>query len=660
MLLLPACDAPDSLSKDSGGIDSNPWTYVESQPDSPAETDSPPDSGGGDSDSPADSDSGGDSGPVDTDPPDTDTDTGSGSAGPPRVILFIGDGMGFEHVAAASLYQSGTRGLSFMESLPVQGRLRTASFSGITDSAAGATAMATGAKTYNGRLGLDRDGLQVESLVELARDRGMATGVVTTDELVGATPSAFVVHVEDRGDEDEIASAWVGALPDLAFGGGYLVFEELLPEVDAQVVTDADGLAAAVPDGRPVLGLFADATFPYVSEGYDTQPDLATMTEAALAWLDSDPDGFFLVVEGARIDHASHGNRGESVHLEADALDQAVSAASAWASTRSDVTLLVTADHECGGLGVPETGDVGEAPEATWRWGSHTNADVPVFASAGIADVLDGERVDNTWIHEVLVAAVTGGSFAEPEVPRLADGWTEDLGAAWTTQAWDSELAGYVQLDGLRLAADGDGLWIGLDGVFQRDEQALVLLVDLDWGAGTGFGGDTVPVDTDGDAEALLAAFSLGAPEGFGADLALVSIGAMELLPDDPDDASGLLGLSGDLGSAEDLGDFDGVALFDDGNVADGEAAADAGSTGSTEGGLEVWMPWDEILGGPPAGGLSGAVAAIYLSTDGSAVLDQALPSWSGEDPEAAELDSLLLFEVDSSGALVGSPRVGP
>ena len=306
LLALIAC-VPDGADK--------PETAETAPPDDSAHdsvTDSHSGESGGDSSH---------SGETDTHSGETDSHTGetgetsdtnhtgdtSGPSSPPAVILFIGDGMGFEHVAGGGVYLTGAAGSLSMETLPYQGRIRSSSLSGITDSAAAATTYASGYKTYNSRLGLDGDGEEVENLVEVARALGMSTGVVTTDTVTGATPSGFLVHVRGRGDTVEIAEQEVASPPDVLMGGGSDFLVPLLDTSVVQLVTDADGLAASVIDSRPFFGLFAGNTFPWLAEGYTTQPSLATMTDAALTRLDTNPEGFFLMVEGARIDHASHG-----------------------------------------------------------------------------------------------------------------------------------------------------------------------------------------------------------------------------------------------------------------------------------------------------------------------------------------------------------------
>ena len=615
--------------------------------------------------------SGGDSAPDDSTAHSGDTDDPVVPSEAPMVILFIGDGMGFEHLAGGGLYAYGARGALAIEGLPVAGRVRTASYTGITDSAAGATALSTGHKTWNRVLGMDEDGNTLENVREVAAARGLATGVVTRDTLTGATPAGFLVHQEDRGLGAEIAAEELANLPDVLMGGGAYDLYPLVDTALAQVVMTRTDLLATSDDGRSLVGLFADHEMPYVADTTPDVPDapsLAEMTTAALSRLEGDPEGFFLMVEGARIDHASHANYEEMAHPETAALDEAVAAAIAWAEGKTNVTLLVTADHECGGMEVPETGVAGEIPLTTWRWGQHTNADVPVYGLGLYTEVLDGARVDNRMIHSVLYAAVTQTEVEEPDDILLVDGWTDDLGSAVTTQSWESSFgAGFNQLDGLRVTSNEDGLYIGVDGVFEFGENASLILLDLDYGAGTGLGSaDYVAADPDGALDKLITALDLSSNvDGLGFDVVAGTVGGQECIHEELEDLSGLRGINGDFGDPVDFYWLDSVSNFDDGNVSKTtEAARDAGSTGATEGGYEVWVPWSELYpDGLPTEGVTIAIAALLTNGDGTYVSNQALPPYDVDDaPEDGPvvLDHAVTLTVDATGAVSVAPVVVP
>ncbi len=613
----------------------------------------------------------GDTGPGDTgDTGDTDDTDDTGPAGAaPRVILFIGDGMGLPHVRGGGLYAYGAEGALVMESLPYTGRLLTASLTGVTDSAAGATALSSGVKTWNYVVGLDADGEPVETVLERARARGLAVGVVTTDTLAGATPSAFYAHTGSRGDTEEIAAQLVAEPPDVVLGGGAGLLEEPFATVDVQAVWTRDELYAAVPDGRPFVGLFADYTLPYVVDGYDGQPTLAEMTAYAIDRLEDDPDGFFLVVEGARIDHASHSNDGERVHQETAALDEAVAVAATWAAGQDvSPTIVVTADHECGGLEVSGGGTSGTVPDSEWRWREHTNSDVPVFGLGPLAAVFDGQRLDNTWVHSVLRAAIDGATVVTAPIESLlVDGRTDDLGPPVATQAWETSFGvGFNQLDALRVTADSDGLWIGVDGVYEYGDNAVLLLLDLDYGAGTGWGADgTTLDDTEGTLDTLLTTMPYTSGlDGLGFDLAFGSIGAEELGIGDLSEETGTRGLHDPWGSAEDYWWLHGQSNFDFGNIANGGVAADAGATGETAGGWELHVPWYTVFpAGLPAEGLTVGVVAVLANADGTLASNQALPPLpTGIQPgdSVVYLESVVRIVVDGAGVPLGPASVVP
>lgn len=595
------------------------------------------------------------------------TDTVPDETAPPAVILFVGDGMGPQHVVGGGLYANGAAGSLTMETLPYQGRLRTASLSGITDSAAAATAYATGEKTWNRRLGLDRDEVELLNLAEMARARGLSVGIVSTDTLTGATPAGFLVHTRSRGDTDEIAAQTVADLPDVLLGGGSGVLAPLLTGADVQLATTAADLLAANVEDRPLVGLFAEEEMPWVADGLGDAPTIAQMTEAALSHLEGSPTGFFLMVEGARIDHASHGNREDRVHPETAAFDEAIAAAMAWAEGREEVTLLVTADHETGGMTVAETGAAGEIPETSWRWKQHTNADVPVFGMGDLASLFDGQRLDALWVHEVLAAAIESRPVEDPHVVSLVDGWLDDVGEAVVTQTWETSFgAGYNQLDALRLYAGTDGLRIGVDGAFELDDNAVVILLDVDYGEGTGLGAsDTEIDDSDGAVESVLSTLEISVElDGLGFDLAIASLGANEVAIEDFEDTSGLRGLAEPwVNDESDLWWLNAAVNVDDGNVAiNGEAASDAAAPGLTEHGLEAWVPWEVLWSdGVADTGLRLGVVVLLVDADGDYTSNQALPPLTdaaepGEDEVA--IRSAVVLEVDGDGVAVGAPAV--
>ncbi len=604
-------------------------------------------------------DSGTDS-PVDTSPP---VDTGDLYTGTPRVILFIGDGMGLEHVAGGGLLLNGEAGTLSFEGLPNVGRLRTASMTGTTDSAASGTALGTGYKTWNGRLGIDRHGNSRENLRELALRLDMATGVVTTDKLVGATPASFLVHQLTRYDSDAIADELITVFPDVLLGGGEQWLGPRVEEMDdIQLVRDKDELAAAVDDERPLVGLFAPVELTYqveIEEGRgDHEPSLSEMTMTAISRLEQDPDGFFLMVEGARIDHASHANREEAVHFETVAFAAAVQAAMDWAEVQDEeVTILVTADHECGGLHLTgEEPEEGEGfPGTEFFWGKHTNDDVGVYAMGPHTGVFAGERLDARWVHAALSAALEQRVIVEPTLDPLTDGWTEDVGEVLVSQTHDSDVTD-VQLDALRVSADRDGLRIGVDGVFTTGDNLPVVLVDVDFGGSTGLGGDNQLGDFEGSLDVALSSLNLDPQlDGLGFDLAIGAPSGSNVDNGELIDPAGMRGLAEPWYGENDLWWLSAVTAFDDGNLSRwGDPPEDAAPTGTTEGGLEVLVPWYRVYeAGLPVTGMELAVVVVLTDRSGTQASNQALPPLGSSTPpgtDAIPITQVVRIDVDLDG----------
>lgn len=330
-----------------------------------------------------------------------------------NVILMIGDGMGSAQVEAGRQRVASVGRRLAMDSMPVQSLATTTSISGgITDSAAAATAMATGRKTVNGRLGVDPDGNRLRSIAESVKMTGGLIGLVTNCSITSATPAGFVVHLSDRDMGRDIARAMVEARPDVALGGGAAFFVPTLFEHARPALHSAleDGYTIVmemneleVTSTLPLLGLFAMTDMPYeLDRDPAEEPSLRQMTEKALALLASSSGdaGFFLMVEGGRIDHACHAMDAARLALEVTAFDYTVSAALEFARDRGDTLVVVTADHETGQLQV--TGD----GELVFGSDGHTDTPVPLFAEGPGQEWFDVGGLDNTDIAKLIARAL--------------------------------------------------------------------------------------------------------------------------------------------------------------------------------------------------------------------------------------------------------------
>jgi alkaline phosphatase len=350
-----------------------------------------------------------------------------------NIILLIGDGMGFGQVQAASYYAHGTPDSLCFQTLPHSGEITTAPANGdLTDSAAGATAMATGHKVANGVVSIADPGASDElpTVLELLQARGKAVGLITTTEFNHATPAAFAAHESSRGNLRQIVGDFLQQTrPNVIMGGDWATSADLAREAGYTVVTTRDELdeASQSPDVNMLCGLFGEGHMPYeyleaqrADSAYNHLPHLARMTQAGLAILARDPDGFFLMVEGGRIDHAGHNqgvtnpdDRTRCIIQETLEFARAAQVALDFAREHGDTLVIITADHETGGLTVTEGRGQGEYPAVHWATGDHTAANVPIYAFGP-----GGERVrgvmDNTDVFRLMVGQPLANELAEP------------------------------------------------------------------------------------------------------------------------------------------------------------------------------------------------------------------------------------------------------
>ena len=328
---------------------------------------------------------------------------------PTNVIFCIGDGMGFEKVKAASMYAHGKTGALSFEAFPYQGEVTTHSAdSPITDSAAAATAMATGAKVNNGVIStaLPGDGRELYTLLECFKDQGKSTGLISTTFLTHATPAAFGAHEPRRGNLAEIAEDYLNQTrPNVLLGGGGNGLAKMEAEVAGYtVVTNRDELLALDTENVDrVSGQFGDTNLPYEFDGLKDLPHLSEMVATGLKMLTKNPAGFFLMIEGGRIDHAGHSNDIERNVYETLEFSKTVQVTFDWAKGRTDTLIIVTADHETGGLQVLENNGRGIFPTVSWSTGGHTTTNIPVYGwganAARISGVMDNTDFFNVVMH---------------------------------------------------------------------------------------------------------------------------------------------------------------------------------------------------------------------------------------------------------------------
>lgn len=372
---------------------------------------------------------------------------GARAQGPARnVILCIGDGMGPAQVEVGHCFAGGA--LSF-ETMPYRATMTTgAANAPVTDSAAAGTAMATGRKANNGVISqaLPGDGSARRTILEHLQFReGRRTGLVTTSYLTDATPAVFAAHEALRSSWSAIAEDYLTASqPDVLLGGGGNGLSPAAAEDAGYAVATnrAELLALASNGAERVAGLFGAGSMPYAWDGLGELPTLEVMTEVALGALAGATNGFFLMVEGGLIDHACHLNDLNRCIAEVLAFSRTVAVITNWAAGRSDTLVVVTADHETGGLQVLQDMGAGTNPVVSWSTGGHTATPVYVYAWGTGAELATNVN-DNTGIFDTLVAAGLGGAVAMEATATTTGTVTRwaGVGGQWCDLQVNSDLA---------------------------------------------------------------------------------------------------------------------------------------------------------------------------------------------------------------------------
>lgn len=330
-----------------------------------------------------------------------------------NVILMIGDGMSFNNLEATKLYR--TNGYLAMEEMPVKASSDIDSYViPYTDSAAGGTALATGMRVWINSVAVfpflpyAPDDVSVPvTLCELAKSRGMAAGVVTTDETSGATPSAFSAHAIARDCEEDISNDQLRSGIDLIWGGASESINKENTAANGYTYISSETELNALTAGSKSFAQFSFDDLKNVTNNHDT-PTIEEMTTKAIEILSADEDGFFLMVEGACIDKFSHDNIMDGMTLSAEEFDKAVAAALEFAKADGETLVVVTADHGTGGMKPDGNGGY------KFTWGQHDFDDVPVFVSAEDAGFTNGTEIKNRQI-PVQIARVLG--FDEGQFP---------------------------------------------------------------------------------------------------------------------------------------------------------------------------------------------------------------------------------------------------
>ena len=319
---------------------------------------------------------------------------------PKNIIFLIGDGMGVSQVFAGL---TANKGRLYLENCKYIGFSKTSSGDNyITDSAAGGTALSAGVKTYNGAIGVDMNKNPVKTILEEASEKGLATGLVSSSAITHATPASFISHQESRSSYEDIAADFLKTDIDVFIGGGLDHFNKrkdgrnLVEELKTkgyQIETDMQKIKK-VKKGK-LAGFTAQVHNPRMNERGDMLPDAA---ETAINILSNNDKGFFLMVEGSQIDWGGHA--ASTIYIVEDMLDfdQVIGQALKFAAKDKETLVIVTADHETGGMAITGGSMENGIVQAAFPTGEHTAVMVPVFSYGPGAKEFIG-IMENTEIH---------------------------------------------------------------------------------------------------------------------------------------------------------------------------------------------------------------------------------------------------------------------
>lgn len=339
----------------------------------------------------------------------TKTDNLTNTA-PKNIIMVIGDGMGPAYTSAYRYYNDDPTTPEIEQTVFDRHFVGSAStfpapVSGyVTDSAAAATALSSGIKSYNGAIGVDVDKKSVETVLEWAKSQGKKTGVVVTSQINHATPASYLAHNEYRKNYNAIADSYIddGIKADLYLGGGweYFIREDRnlvneFKQAGFHYIDNYQGLES-LPKNTPILGLFADTGLPWALD--DTNKHrLSMMTKAATKQLENKA-GYFMLVEASQIDWGGHGNDIAAAMSEMDDLAKTLEYLEGYVETHPDTLVVITADHSTGGFTIGAKGKYEWTPSFLRSM---------LMSPASIANHLVSENITKENVSKMLNFSVT-------------------------------------------------------------------------------------------------------------------------------------------------------------------------------------------------------------------------------------------------------------
>lgn len=314
-----------------------------------------------------------------------------------NVILMIGDGMSLCHIQSA---WTANRGKLWVENAQYTGLSKTNCLDKlITDSGAGGTALASGGKTKYHSVGVDGNGNPAKSLVEYAKDNGLSSGVAVTCRLWDATPADFCCHIADRDKEDAIMAQYVDTKADVVVGPGW---SKMINRADGRdLFKELRKKGFKTPRSLDEMARIKNGKVFCVTDSFDTPLPavrgnyLERAAMNAINILDKNPKGFFLMIEGSQLDDYGHFNDIDLLMQETHDFDRTIGAIFKWAAQDGETLVVVTADHETGGLTLVD-GDLGQGKiVCKFSTGGHSGTMVPIYAFGPGSENFTG-IIDNT------------------------------------------------------------------------------------------------------------------------------------------------------------------------------------------------------------------------------------------------------------------------
>lgn len=322
-----------------------------------------------------------------------------------NVIFLIGDGMGLNQVYAAMSKSDNKLNIERCQSIGFSKTYSADNYT--TDSAAGGTALSSGTKTNNGVIGMNSDSVAIPSILQIAKQNKLSTGIVVTSSVTHATPASFLAHQINRKMEEEIALDILASDADVFIGGGKDFFTKRKDGKDLtkELAQKGYGIyytleSASNSKSKKIAGLFAPNGMPSIKEGRGNM--LPQSTQLALNTLSQNKKGFFLMVEGSQIDWGGHANDIDYIVNETLDFDKAVGVAMDFADKHKGTLVIVTADHETGGLSIMNGNKAKKEIQTAFTTTNHSSVPVPIY-TYGTGAKKFSTFLENTDIEKILI-----------------------------------------------------------------------------------------------------------------------------------------------------------------------------------------------------------------------------------------------------------------